>query len=100
MKIKIILFFILSVILSCNNYQSFSSRKYLPKFKKTSKNEEQVVAQQKSSESLNGSSSPISTIQTIDSSDLYSEPVLFAELNSNNKSINAETKKVRYWNNE
>lgn len=100
MKVKLIASILLVIVASCNNYQSFSSRKYLPKFKKTNYNEEQVVVQQKKPEPLLESNHNLIIKSKIDSSALDSEPILLASLNDNNTTYKVQTKKPRYRNND
>lgn len=88
-----------SILTSCTNYQSFSSRKYLPKFKKASQPDTQIEAQQKTSnffvkKTLSSNSNP-----TTDSLNEKFEPILLAELSSINKSNKIEIKKRHEWNN-
>jgi hypothetical protein len=100
LKVKFIASILLVIVASCNNYQSFSSRKYLPKFKKTNYNEEQVVVQQKKPEPLLESNHNLIIKSKIDSSALDSEPILLASLNDNNTTDKVQTKKSRYRNND
>jgi len=89
----------MSILSSCTNYQSFGTRKYLPKFKKSSQTEIQIEAQQKNSESLAEHSSTFKPIQVTDSLNKVAEPILLADLTNINKSNKIETKKTRQWDN-
>ena len=100
LKIKFIASILLVIVASCSNYQSFSSRKYLPKFKKTNYNEEQVIVQQKKPEPLLESNHNLIIKSKIDSSALDSEPILLASLNDNNTTDKVQTKKRRYSNDD